>query len=65
MKITLIFSCFGMFRHVPERSAMFRNVPCSGFYRRPIDSIISEQLGFQEPKPSMRFLLLFTYKYRW
>ena len=26
---------FFMFRDVPERSGMFRNVPCSGFYRRP------------------------------
>ena len=26
MKITFIFSCYGI----------FRNVPCSGFYRRPI-----------------------------
>ena len=34
MKIIVIFSCSGMFRHVPECS-MFRNVPCSGFYRRP------------------------------
>ena len=24
-----------MFRNVPECSSMFRNVPCSGFYRRP------------------------------
>ena len=24
-----------MFRDVPECSGMFRNVPCSGFYRRP------------------------------
>ena len=24
-----------MFRHVPGCSGMFRNVPCSGFYRRP------------------------------
>ena len=24
-----------MFRNVPECSGMFRNVPCSGFYRRP------------------------------
>ena len=35
MKITFIFSCSGMFRHVPECSGMFRNVPCSWFYRRP------------------------------
>ena len=26
---------FFMFRDVPECSGMFRNVPCSGFYRRP------------------------------
>ena len=26
---------FFMFRNVPECSGMFRNVPCSGFYRRP------------------------------
>ena len=26
---------FFMFRHVPECSGMFRNVPCSWFYRRP------------------------------
>ena len=36
MKITFIFSCSGMFRHVPECSGMFRNVPCSCFYRRPL-----------------------------
>ena len=36
MKITFIFSCSGMFRHVPACSDMFRNVPCSGFYRSPI-----------------------------
>ena len=24
-----------MFRDVPECSGMFRDVPCSGFYRRP------------------------------
>ena len=35
MKIIFIFSCSGMFRNVPERSIMFRNVPCSWFYRRP------------------------------
>ena len=35
MKITFIYSCSGMFRHVPECSGMFRNVPCSWFYRRP------------------------------
>ena len=34
MKITFIYSCSGMFRHVPACSGMFRNVPCSGFYRR-------------------------------
>ena len=27
-----------MFRDVPECSSMFRNVPCSGFYRRPFPS---------------------------
>ena len=27
-----------MFRDVPECSGMFRNVPCSGFYRRPFPS---------------------------
>ena len=32
---------FFMFRYVPKCSGMFRNVPCSGFYRRPI-SIGSE-----------------------
>ena len=32
---------FFMFRYVPKCSGMFRNVPCSGFYRRPI-SIESE-----------------------
>ena len=26
---------FFMFQDVPESSGMFRNVPCSGFYRRP------------------------------
>ena len=26
-----------MFRDVPEFSGMFRNIPCSGFYRRPIE----------------------------
>ena len=25
-----------MFRNVPECSGMFRDVPCSGFYRRPL-----------------------------
>ena len=38
MKIIVIFSCSGMFRDVPECSGMFgifRNVPCSWFYRRP------------------------------
>ena len=25
-----------MFRDVPECSGMFRDVPCSGFYRRPV-----------------------------
>ena len=33
MKITFIFF---MFRDVPACSGMFRNVPCSGFYRRPL-----------------------------
>ena len=27
---------FFMFRDVPECSGMFRDVPCSGFYRRPV-----------------------------
>ena len=27
--------CFFVFRDVPACSGMFRNVPCSGFYRRP------------------------------
>ena len=27
MKTTFIFSCSGMFRHVPACSGMFRNVP--------------------------------------
>ena len=35
MKITFIFSCSRMFRHVPACSGMFQNIPCSGFYRRP------------------------------
>ena len=30
---------FFMFRDVPECSGMFRNVPCSGFYRRPSVSV--------------------------
>ena len=43
MKIAFIFSCSGMFRHVPECS-MF-HVPCSWFYRRPRRSgIIHKQL---------------------
>ena len=29
------FFYFFMFRDVLECSGMFRNVPCSGFYRRP------------------------------
>ena len=28
--------CSGTLRDVPERCGMFRNVPCSGFYRRPL-----------------------------
>ena len=36
MKIIFIFSCSGMFRNVP--AYMSRNVPCSGFYRRPVFS---------------------------
>ena len=35
MKIIFIFSCSGIFCDVPECFGMFRNVPCSGFYRRP------------------------------
>ena len=27
---------YSMFRDVPECSGMFRDVPCSGFYRRPL-----------------------------
>ena len=33
-----------MFRDVPACSGMFRNVPCSGFYRRPFPSAL-ETLG--------------------
>ena len=36
MKIIFIFSCYGMFRDVPECSRMFQNVPaCSGMFRVP------------------------------
>ena len=31
------FLNFFMFRDVPECSGMFRNVPCSWFYRRPVE----------------------------
>ena len=31
----IIFLQFFKFFHVPGCSGMFRNVPCSGFYRRP------------------------------
>ena len=34
MKITSIF-------HVPGCSGMFRNVPCSVFYRRPLSKVFS------------------------
>ena len=30
------FNNYSMFRDFPGCSGMFRNVPCSGFYRRPI-----------------------------
>ena len=30
-----IFLCSGMFLEFPECSCIFRNVPCSWFYRRP------------------------------
>ena len=43
MKIILLLLLFFIFSlklflffHVPGYSGMFRNVPCSGFYRRPI-----------------------------
>ena len=36
MKITFIFSCFGMFRDAPACSGMFRNVLCSRFYQLPL-----------------------------
>ena len=37
-----------MFRDVPACSGMFRNVPCSGFYRRPfpyLSEIVGKNLG--------------------
>ena len=37
MKITLIFSCSGLFRHVP----------CSWFYRRPILRTMEVRVGFK------------------
>ena len=33
----------GMFRDVPECSGMFRNVPCSGFYRRPFATLFKKR----------------------
>ena len=33
-----------MFRNVPECSGMFRNVPCSGFYRRPFKTALKVEL---------------------
>ena len=35
------FFYFFMFRDVPECAGMFRNVPCSRFYRRPKAVVIS------------------------
>ena len=31
---------FFMFRNVPTFSGIFRNVPCSGFYRRPLSTVL-------------------------
>ena len=35
LHIFLIIIIYSMFRDVPECSGMFRDVPCSRFYRRP------------------------------
>ena len=50
-----IFLCSsGMFLEFPECSGMFRNVPCSGFYRRPQQpwnkrKVICTSQTFQDP----------------
>ena len=45
---------FFMFRDVPGCSGMFRNVPCSWFYRRPIRNQFEQQwfhvISFQKPR---------------
>ena len=41
----IIILQFFKFFHVPECSGMFRNVPCSGFYRRPIARYHFQILG--------------------
>ena len=47
-----IFFYFSMFRDVPVCSGMFRNFPCSGFYRRPVWThvFIQKSLNLQAAK---------------
>ena len=44
---------FFMFRDVPECSGMFRNVPCSGFYRRPKNSTPHTRMYVQKHASEM------------
>ena len=39
-----------MFRDVPGCSGMFRDVPCSGFYRRPL-------IALKDPKSVIKLVL--------
>ena len=55
-KLFFIFSCAGMLRDFPECSGMFRNVPCSGFYRRPE---VTDCNIFQETFKSILFCVFF------
>ena len=57
---------FFMFRDVPICSGMFRNVPCSGFYRRPspiaLIARVDEELAhnFNKPTPWVNILFIVT-----
>ena len=50
-----------MFRDVPECSGMFRNVPCSGFYRRPNKSELNAVLIRYWKHPLWGILILCCY----
>ena len=50
MEIVFIFSCPGMCRDSPDCSGMFRNVPCSWFYRRPQKCAIFGERGDKDQK---------------